>query len=166
MGPDISANRFSPDMRFGAVNSKYIQNPREGSSRSRIFLFLLVIYVCGSLGCWFKGDLLAKRKTLQTANLIHTIPMTISKTVFCFFEKVTLKAASLKKLPCHGDFPHFSSIDLFYLYSTLCIFVTLTNTTKNVQIFPLGSRRLTANASHFPFSKLNFGIQKRVFCIF
>ena len=40
----------------------FFQNPREASSRSRIFLFSLVnVSVSG-----FVQDLLAKRKTLQT----------------------------------------------------------------------------------------------------
>ena len=45
-------------------------------------------------------------------NLAHTLPNTISKKVF-FFEKGTLRAVSLKKLRCHVDFPHISSIALF-----------------------------------------------------
>ena len=35
------------------------------------------------------------------------------KTSFFLFEKITLRAASLEKLPCHVDFPHISSISLF-----------------------------------------------------
>ena len=37
-------------------------------------------------------------------------PRTYLKTGF--FEEVTLRAASLEKLPCHVDFPHISSITL------------------------------------------------------
>ena len=38
-----------------------------------------------------------------------------------FFEKVTLRAASLEKLPCQVDFPHISSIAFFmYLFIYLC----------------------------------------------
>ena len=38
------------------------------------------------------------------------------KTVLCFFEKIAVTAASLEKLPCHGDFPHISSIALFFKF--------------------------------------------------
>ena len=31
---------------------------------------------------------------------------------FCFFKKVTLRAANLENLPCLADFPHISSIAL------------------------------------------------------
>ena len=38
------------------------------------------------------------------------------KSGFCFFEKMTLGAASLEKLPRHVVFPHISSIALFIVY--------------------------------------------------
>ena len=44
----------------------------------------------------------------------HTPIDLIKKRAFCFFEKITGTAAGLKKLPCDVDFPHISSISLFY----------------------------------------------------
>ena len=41
---------------------------------------------------------------------------------FSFFEKVTLRAASLEKLPRHVDFPLISSIGLFALCSSIYIY--------------------------------------------
>ena len=105
-------------LSFQDIGISFFQNPREASSRSRIFLFLLVcmcvyvfiyfcIYLCVS-------RLLAKRKTILTQNLAQTLSQTTSKIAyFVFFEKVTLKAASLEKVQCHGDFPEISSIALF-----------------------------------------------------
>ena len=63
----------------------YYQNPREASSRSRIFLNSLVyvcVYVCIYL---FVSRLLAKRKTIQTWNLPHILPLTLSKNGFFLF---------------------------------------------------------------------------------
>ena len=106
------------------------QNPREASSRSRIFLskstwgeqpvifFNSLVYM--SVGWWFVQNLLTKRRTIQTRNLVNTLPSTIS----CFFKKVTLRAASLEKLPCHMDFPHISSIAWFlFVYVWMYLFV-------------------------------------------
>ena len=46
----------------------------------------------------------------------HTL-LTLSKNgIFVFSKKTTLTAASLKKLPCHVDFPHISSIALFLIF--------------------------------------------------
>ena len=71
----------------------------------------------------FVSRLLAKRKTIQTRNLAHMLPLTSSKSVlFCFFEKISVTAASLEKLPCHVDFTHISSITMF-----LSIIMTLLN---------------------------------------
>ena len=48
---------------------------------------------------------------------------------FLFFEKVTMRAASLEKQPCHVDFPHISSIALFlhfiYFYIKMVLFMIL-----------------------------------------
>ena len=44
-------------------------------------------YVCG-LFCGFVRDLLTEGKTIQTLNLLHTLPLTISKNkFFVFFRK-------------------------------------------------------------------------------
>ena len=40
----------------------------------------------------------------------------LKKKVFCFFEKISLTASSLEKMPCHADFPHISSIALFFYF--------------------------------------------------
>ena len=47
----------------------------------------------------------------------HTPIDFIQKGFFCFFDEITLTAASLDKLPCHVDFPHISSIALFLIFS-------------------------------------------------
>ena len=71
-----------------------------------VCLYLFVIF--------FVSRLLAKRKAIQTWNLVHILPYTLSKNAFfCFFEKTTRRAASFEKLPCPVDFPHISSIALF-----------------------------------------------------
>ena len=46
----------------------------------------------------------------------------IWERLFCFFIKVTLRAGSLEKLPCHMDFSHISSIALFrfFLFILYC----------------------------------------------
>ena len=49
-------------------------------------------------GCHFVRHLLAKLKTIQIWNLVHTQSQTISKNgFFVFFEKVALRAVSLEK---------------------------------------------------------------------
>ena len=70
------------------------QNPREASSRSRIFLISLV-FVCF---CVF----------IYLCTYSHWPYL---KTSF-FFEKTTMTTASLEKLPCHVDFPHIFSLPL------------------------------------------------------
>ena len=51
----------------------------------------------------------------------HT-PILIWKWVF---EKITLRAASLEKLPCQVDFPHIASIALLQLLARQLILATL-----------------------------------------
>ena len=49
------------------INNVRYKNPREASSRSKIFLFSPVNVSVGvSVGLWVGRDLLAKRKTIQT----------------------------------------------------------------------------------------------------
>ena len=61
------------------------QNPRKASSRSRIFLKSLVyLWMCVFIYLWV-SRLLAKRKTIQTWNLEHTLPLTLSKNRFLVF---------------------------------------------------------------------------------
>ena len=45
--------------------------------------------------CVFVKDPMTKRKTIETGNLVYTIPSTKSKL---FFEKMTLMASRLEKL--------------------------------------------------------------------
>ena len=86
------------------------QNPREASSRPRIFFNSLVyVFVC-LFTYLFVSCLLAKRKTIQTWNLAHILPLTLSKKRD--FYQITVTAASLEKLPCHVDIPHNISIAL------------------------------------------------------
>ena len=86
------------------------QNPREASSRSRILLISLVyvcIYLCicvTSLG--------------QTKNDTDLKFGTHTPIDFCFFDQITVTAASLEKLPCHVDFG-FSAYLLDCLVSVL-----------------------------------------------
>ena len=47
----------------------------------------------------------------------HTTLDHILKWGLVFFEKVNLTAAHLEKLPRHVDFPHVSSIALFFFWS-------------------------------------------------
>ena len=83
------------------------QNPREASRLSRIFLISLV-YVCHT--SWQNE----KRHRLK---IWYTYShRRYKKRVFCFFEKISVTAASLEKLQCHVDFPHISSIALFLPY--------------------------------------------------
>ena len=103
------------------AKSAIFQNPREASSRSRICLISLV-YVC--MYCLFVylfvSRLLATLTTIQTWNLAHILPLTLSKKqVFLFFDQITVTAASLEKLPCHRDFQHISWINLLYIYFRL-----------------------------------------------
>ena len=71
------------------------------------------IYVCHA--SW-------PNETLYRPEIWNTqFPIPYLKTFF-FRKKVTLKAASLEKLPCHVDFPHISSLPcliliLFFLNS-------------------------------------------------
>ena len=112
---------------------EFHQNPGETSRRSRIFLFSLLymcIYVFIFVTSW-PNEKLSRPEIWYTRS-----PRRHLKTGFCFFEKVTLRAESFEKLPCHVDFPHISSITLFYLYSSWFIFMTLTNTTQKCTNFP------------------------------
>ena len=82
------------------------QNPNEASSRSWIFLFTLVNKrVCTRAPhSWPNGN------TYRPEIWYTHSPRPYPKTDFWSFEKVTLRPASLEKLPCHVDFPHISSI--------------------------------------------------------
>ena len=83
------------------------QNPREaGREYSYFHLYMCVcIHVCHA--SWPNDD-----RYRPDIWYTHS-PGPHLKTGFCFFEKATLKAASLEKLPCHVDFSHISSIVLF-----------------------------------------------------
>ena len=72
-------------------------------------------YICVCI-CLFVSSPLDKRKTIQTANLVHIL--SFKNGFFCFFEKMTLRAAILEKLPCHVDFPHISPIALSWIISS------------------------------------------------
>ena len=81
------------------------------SKSTKICEFVYVfIHLCVS-------RLLAKLNTIQNWNLAHILPLTLSENwFFRFFDQITVTAASLKKLPCHVDFPHISSIALFFTF--------------------------------------------------
>ena len=85
----------------------YSQNPRAEC----FFFSFLYSYMCV---CLFVSHSLTKLKTVQTLNLAHILLFTIIQNPF--FEKATLGATSLEKLPCHVDFPHISSISLVGIF--------------------------------------------------
>ena len=99
------------------------RNPREASSRPRIFLISLE-YLCFFVYVVFVYVFICLTSPGPTKNdtdLIfgtHTRIDLILKRVFCFAEKILVTAASLKKLPCHVDFSHISLIALFNSKST------------------------------------------------
>ena len=70
------------NMRMSLHKTSTFKNPCEVTSRSRIFLFSLVNV---SVGLWVVRDLLAKRKTIQTWNLAHILPLILSKNGFFVF---------------------------------------------------------------------------------
>ena len=97
---------------FGVWNFQY---PREASSRSRIFLVSLLVYMCIYL--WihiFVARLLAKRKSKQTRNLAHILPSCLSKNGFFSIKSPWWPLAS-KNCRVTLIFPHISSIVLFFV---------------------------------------------------
>ena len=97
---------------FSGWISRY-QNPREVSSRSRIFLISLV-YMWMYVLCHASWP----NEKRYRPEIRHTYShWPYLKRVFGFFEEITLTAASLDKLPCHMDFRHISSIALFLILS-------------------------------------------------
>ena len=69
----------------------------------------MYLYICVFIGVTHLGQ------TKNDTDLkfgAHTPIDLIRKRVFCFFEKMTLRAPSLEKLPCYVDYPHISTIAL------------------------------------------------------
>ena len=99
------------------IKNKYTnQSSREASSKSRIFLISLeyvCIYLCMYLFIYLCPTSGPKENGYRPENWHINSQWPYLKTVFFFFEKITMKAACLEKLPCHVDFPHISSIALF-----------------------------------------------------
>ena len=93
--------------------NKY-QNPREATSRSRIFLFSLV-YAC-IVASW-------PNQNCYRPELWYTrSPRPHLKTNYLFFfEKMNVRAACLEKLTCHVNDPHISTITLFVYF--LCLYL-------------------------------------------
>ena len=95
------------DYFFQLSKSTWGEQPVEDILKfTRIFGYVfmyLFIYL-------FVPRLLPKRKTIQTSNLAHILPLTLSENEFFVF--------SIKSpwLPCLVDFPHISSIALFVFY--------------------------------------------------
>ena len=105
---------FTLRYNIGWFSHSNSQNPREASSRSRIFLFSLVnMWFCWCVFLSVQRLLATTKKDTDPKFGTHTPQYHI--WVFCFFEKVTLRAASLEKLPCHMHFPHIFSIALFFI---------------------------------------------------
>ena len=96
----------------------YCQNPREASSRPRIFL-ILCICVCVCVCIYVCICVTPPGQTKIDTDLkfgTNTAIDLILKRVFLFFDQIPVTAASLEKLPCHVDFPHISSIALFSVF--------------------------------------------------
>ena len=109
----------SPTVKSEHSHISNNQNPREASSRSRIFLFSLVnMCVCWSV---YTVPFCHDEKRYRPGIWYTDSPRPYLKTFFfCFLEKVTLRAANLEKLPRHVDFPHISSIvSNYYLFLIL-----------------------------------------------
>ena len=102
------------------------QNPREASSRSRIFLFSVVnMLVCDSVcRCVCTAPFSHNEKRYRPQIWCTYSHRPYLKTFFfCFFDQITMTAASVEKLPCHVDCPHISSIALLiYFFTFLLIF--------------------------------------------
>ena len=89
------------------------QNPHEASSRSRIFLNSLV-YLCMYLFIYARHVSWPNEKRYRP-QIWHTYShWPYLKTGFFVFSiKSPWRPLASKKLPCHVDFPHISSIALF-----------------------------------------------------
>ena len=102
---------------YNSVNSRaahilFFQNPREASSRSRIFLNSLV-YLCISVivcVCIYVCHVSWPNEKRYRPEIWHTYSHWpyLKTFFFCFFDQITVTTASLEKLPCHVDFPHIS----------------------------------------------------------
>ena len=91
--------------------------------------------------CLFVSRLLAKRKTIQTWNLAHILPLILSKNgFFCFFEKVTPRTASLEKLLYYADFPQISSIVFFKFKITVSMLLKHKNWKLKKLVVPREAR--------------------------
>ena len=103
----ILIHGVSKDIKFTSSKSTWGEQLVEDILKfTHIFVYVFM--------CLCVSRLLAKRKTLQTWNLAPILPLTLPKNgFFCFFNQIPVTAASLKKLPCHVDFLHISSIALF-----------------------------------------------------
>ena len=73
-----------------------------------VYVFICV-FICVTPPGQMKNDTDLKFST-------HTPIALIKKRVFCFFRKMTVRAVSLDKLPCHVDCLHISSIALLFFY--------------------------------------------------
>ena len=106
---------YDKDRSVGSYN---YQNPREASSWSRILLISLeyvCIYLCMYLFIYLCHTSGPKENRYRPENWHINSQWPYLKTVIFFFEKITMRAACLKKLPCHVDFPHISSIAFFHI---------------------------------------------------
>ena len=117
----IFDQRLAPSWFFAFARVKKLskstwgEQPVDGWGYSYFQLYICV-YV-------FVSRLLAKWRMIQTWNLVHTFPSTTSKNgFFCFFKEIPVTAASLEKLPCHVDFPHFTSIALLLYFFNITYF--------------------------------------------
>ena len=102
--------------------TKICQNPREASSRSRIFLISL-IYVCIyvlHLCISVTPPANEKRYRPEIWYTYSYRPYLKTGFLIVFFEKMTPRATSLEKLPCHvGIFRISPRLPRFRIYSLL-----------------------------------------------
>ena len=113
----------------------------------------------------FVSRLLATLTTIQTWNLAHILPLTLSKNeFFCFFDQIPVTAASLKKLPCQVDFPHISSIALYN--SCLASFRIMILKYAKVEFFLFFYLKLPVHISLHMYFRNYFDLHKYVVVTF
>ena len=102
--------KLAPLILYLVYNHEINQNPREASSRSRIFLISLYMCVCVGI-CVFMYLCHASWSIKNWHTYSH---WPYIKMGFLFFKKISVTAGSLQQiLPCHMEFPHISSIALY-----------------------------------------------------
>ena len=81
-------------------------------TKAECIFFYSFVYVWVS---WFVRETPDQTKYDTDLKFSTHTPL-VKTSYFGFFKKVTMRAASLGKLPCHVDFPHTSSNALFLFF--------------------------------------------------